>query len=67
MHPMDRMEGVSPADRVRTIECVECGAGADLQERDASCPADIGWLHRRANEGVANYCPDCRPDTEAER
>jgi len=41
MHPMDRMEGVSPADRVPTIECVECGAGADLQERGASCLADI--------------------------
>jgi len=62
MHPMDRMEGVSPADRIPTIDCADCDAGVDLQERDAAKPADIGWLHRHDENGIENYCPDCRPD-----
>jgi len=67
MIPMDKFEGVSRADAYQPIECCECDATADLKARGASRPADIGWLHRHANEGVANYCPDCRPDTEADR
>jgi hypothetical protein len=61
---MDRIEGVSRADRIPTIECVDCDAVANLRERDASKPADIGWLHRHDENGIENYCPDCRPDQQ---
>lgn len=64
MHPMDKGEGVHWADAVEPIECVDCDAAADLVERDASKPADIGWLHEHDEDGIENYCPECRPDQQ---
>ncbi len=63
---MRNPEGLTRDEHYRPIQCVNCDATADLKARGASCPAEIGWLHRHDGNEVKNYCPDCRGVVEVD-